>query len=224
MMTMPNATLSPPEWWLCLTLHCHHQNDDYTWRYTVTTRMMTIPNHTLSPAEWWLYLSLHCRHQNGGQRKLWNVSTLLHRREFLNVWLLTARTAHSMTGHKSKRKKEEKILPKTKKETDTINCKKVFMEAKNKTDSLIQRGRRGRGGELLLGMTNQIRPIQQLCQSSTENGVKRKIRGFTRRVILFWITLNSWVLLSLLSFHGVPTLELGDELSVQRIQSFVSSI
>ena len=49
---------------LCLTLHCHHQNDDYTWRYTVTTRMMTIPNPTQSPPEWWLYLTLHCRHRN----------------------------------------------------------------------------------------------------------------------------------------------------------------
>ena len=28
--TVPNAALSPPEWWLYLTLHCHHQNDDYT--------------------------------------------------------------------------------------------------------------------------------------------------------------------------------------------------
>ena len=42
MMTIPDATLSPPKWWLYLTLHCHHTNDDYTWRYTVTTRLMTI--------------------------------------------------------------------------------------------------------------------------------------------------------------------------------------
>ena len=63
-MTIPNHTLSPAEWWLYLTLHCHQQNDDYTWSYTVTTRMMTIPNPTLSPPEWWLYLTLLCHHQN----------------------------------------------------------------------------------------------------------------------------------------------------------------
>ena len=79
--TTPIATLSPPEWTeipggggrgrLHLSLHCHHQNGprsqevdeegDYTYRYTVTTRMdrdprrwrkrETTPIATLSPPE-----------------------------------------------------------------------------------------------------------------------------------------------------------------------------